>query len=276
MRRAVTALGRSGVVLLLAACPSEPPPASAVPQAVERVAPPAPDPVPPTEEPTESPPSPDDLPVAEPPPPSSARPARPAARSKPVAYEISSGTVSFLIDAPLEKIKGTWTGLSGTVRIDPTNLRATRGKLTLDLTGLRVSTFDDPGKNTRQQEHALNWLEVSRHAVATFALERVTADPGAFAAGTTRARAQVAGTVTLHGVAAATTAHLVLTFEGPADAPTSVRVRTARPLRVSLEHHSVEPRDLAGKFLAGALERIGQKIDDQVQVSLDFTLKRAQ
>jgi len=33
----------------------------------------------------------------------------------------------------------------------------------------------------------------------------------------------------------------------------------------------VKPRDLAGKFLAGALEKIGQKIDDSVEISLDLT-----
>jgi hypothetical protein len=62
-----------------------------------------------------------------------------------------------------------------------------------------------------------------------------------------------------------------VTFSGPPDAPTLARVVTAAPLVVSLKEHDVKPRDLAGKFLSGALEKIGQKIDDSVQISLDLT-----
>jgi hypothetical protein len=50
-----------------------------------------------------------------------------------------------------------------------------------------------------------------------------------------------------------------------------LRIVTAEPLRLSLKEHDIKPRDVAGKFLNGALEKIGQKIDDTVQVSIDFT-----
>ena len=67
--------------------------------------------------------------------------------------------------------------------------------------------------------------------------------------------------------------NVALTLEGPPEAPTSIRVVTTQPLKISLKEHDVKPRDLAGKFLSGALEKIGQKIDDTVQVSLDLTAK---
>ena len=67
------------------------------------------------------------------------------------------------------------------------------------------------------------------------------------------------------------TVSATVTFAGPPEAPTLVRVVTAEPVRVSLKEHDVKPRDLAGKFLSGALEKVGQKIDDSVQLSLDLT-----
>ena len=37
---------------------------------------------------------------------------------------------------------------------------------------------------------------------------------------------------------------------------------------VSLKEHDVKPRDVAGKFLAGSLEKVGDKITDTAQVSM--------
>lgn len=36
----------------------------------------------------------------------------------------------------------------------------------------------------------------------------------------------------------------------------------------------MKPRDVAGKLLNGALERVGNKFDDAVQISLDVTAER--
>jgi len=51
-------------------------------------------------------------------------------------------------------------------------------------------------------------------------------------------------------------------------------VGKSEPLKLSLKEHDIKPRDLAGKFLAGALEKVGQKIDDTVQISLDLKASR--
>jgi hypothetical protein len=68
---------------------------------------------------------------------------------------------------------------------------------------------------------------------------------------------------------------LAALFSGPPDAPTRVQVTTLEPLRISLKQHDVKPRDVAGKFLKGALEQVGEKIVDEVQVSFDFNAKPA-
>ena len=64
-----------------------------------------------------------------------------------------------------------------------------------------------------------------------------------------------------------------MTFKGPADAPTELAIKTDDAMPVSLKEHEVKPRDKVGSFLNGALERIGKKIDDKVQVSFEGDAK---
>ena len=70
---------------------------------------------------------------------------------------------------------------------------------------------------------------------------------------------------------AATAAHPAARW---VDAPTAFRIRTVSPMAVSLKGYDIKPRDLAGRFLSGALEKVGNKIIDIAQVSLDITARR--
>jgi polyisoprenoid-binding protein YceI len=195
-------------------------------------------------------------------------------------FAVANGTATFLIDAPLEKIKGRSTKLRGSLDIDPANLKASKGQIDVDLDDLKTETFQDDEKNKAQTGHSKNWLEIGddvdakrreENRWARFTIKsidevsvpKVTADMPV----TLRAT----GEMWIHGVTSPKTVAVTVAFVGPADAPTQVRVATMQPMSVSLKEHDVKPRDLAGKFLSGALEKIGQKIDDSVQISLDFT-----
>jgi len=63
---------------------------------------------------------------------------------------------------------------------------------------------------------------------------------------------------------------IALLFSGDATSPSGLTVESLEPLRLSLKEHDVKPRDLAGKFLQGALEKVGVKIVDEVQLTLRF------
>src|SRR2546430_17348079 len=52
-------------------------------------------------------------------------------------FVAASGTATFLIDAPLEKIKGRSTQVRGYLNLDPRNLKATTGQIELDLDDLK-------------------------------------------------------------------------------------------------------------------------------------------
>lgn len=227
----------------------------------------------------------------------SAAPAVPAAQNAPMAapgevsakrLEVRRGRGSFLIDAPLEKIKGASDEAKGWVEIDATDLTRSKGELGVRLTTLRTATFGDQSKDATQSGHARNWLEVgddspaaskAAHEYARFRLQSITTDVPSLAAapeqgGKRTVHLKATGDVTVHGVSVPRTVPLVAEFEGPASAPTAVTVRSEAPFDVSLKKHDVKPRDTLGKFLDGALEKVGKKIDDRVQVSVEFRAER--
>ena len=228
----------------------------------------------------------------EPPAARTAPPSAPSATSAATAgqrrFEIANGSATFLIDAPLEKIKGRSTKVRGNLDVDPSNLKTGKGQIEFDLEDLKTETFGDAEKDTTQTGHAKNWFEIGPDVEAKrreenrwvrFTIKAIDdANPTKLAAaeaknGQRAVTVQATGDLWLHGVAASKKVNVALTLEGPPEAPTSVRIVTSQPLKVSLKEHDVKPRDLAGKFVSGALEKIGQKIDDTVQISLDLTAK---
>jgi hypothetical protein len=87
-------------------------------------------------------------------------------------------------------------------------------------------------------------------------------------------KAKVSGDLTLHGVTSKTSGiPVTVAFKGPPEAPTELAIKTDAPMPVSMKEHDVKPRDKIGSFLNGALDRIGKKIDDNVQVSFETTAK---
>ncbi|HMJ53961.1 MAG TPA: YceI family protein [Polyangiaceae bacterium] len=203
-------------------------------------------------------------------------------------FELASGTATFLIDAPLEKIKGRATKVRGNLDVDPSDLKTGKGQIEIDLDDLHTETFGDAEKDTSQTGHAKNWFEIGPDVEAKrreenrwvrFTIKTIDdANPTKLAAaeaknGQRTVTVQATGDLWLHGVASSKKVGVALTLDGPPEAPTSVRIVTSQPLKLSLKEHDVKPRDLAGKFVSGALEKIGQKIDDTVQITLDLTAK---
>lgn len=211
----------------------------------------------------------------------------PASKAEARFRVAEAGTATFLIDAPLEKIKGRWTKFRGELALEPSDLAKSHGQIDLDLDDLKTETFGDKDKDEAQTEHAHNWLEIgadakgrddNRWARFTFkSLESVTPAKLADApeqGGARTLKVLAKGDMWLHGVTSPKTVKLTVLVSGPVDAPTGLRITTDEPIGISLKEHDVKPRDVAGKFLSGALERVGKKIDDAVQISLDVTAQR--
>jgi len=212
---------------------------------------------------------------------SSREPASATAASFAIADE---GSATFLIDAPLEKIKGRATRFRGSLTMNPEQLGEARGQVDVDLATLETNTFDDEAKNAKQTEHSHNWLELGsdvdekqrgENQWVRFTIRSVKATPSALSQapetdGRRRVEISAEGDLWLHGVSVHETVKLAAFFTGSPEAPSELQITTLEPLALSLREHDVKPRDIAGKFLQGALEQVGDKIVDHVQVSLDF------
>jgi polyisoprenoid-binding protein YceI len=90
-----------------------------------------------------------------------------SAQAAPLTFDFKDpkgvNNVQFSLDAPLESITGTGTGISGSVTFDPAQPAATKGKITLDTKSLTVG-------NPMMADHlrGANWLDVANHSAITF------------------------------------------------------------------------------------------------------------
>lgn len=204
----------------------------------------------------------------------------------------SAGKVSIDMPAPSEHIKATAQKSSGELKIDVKNLAATRGDVKVDLTTLKTATFNDASKDTKQTEHALNWLEVGTLVSAEekeknrFIVYTIQSIEGLSASDLTKVAAtkdgadevrtvtvKANGEVSLHGKKTTRQAELSVSFRGPAEKPTRVDIKTTKPLKVVLADHDVKPRDNLGKIAQASFNLLGTKVANEADISLELTAK---
>ena len=111
--------------------------------------------------------------------------------------------VVFLLDAPLESINGTATGVSGTVSFDPAKPAATTGKIVLATSSLHVD-------NPLMKKHMLDegWMHVSKFPTIEFVAVKMT---NVKTSGTTII-ATIAGKLTVKGVTKKVSVPVRLTY----------------------------------------------------------------
>jgi len=109
----------------------------------------------------------------------------------------------FKLDAPLEAINGSASGISGTVTFDPADPAATKGKIVVTASSLHVP-------NPMMKEHMLGeqWLDVAKNKEITFEAKslsnvKTTGD---------NTTADVTGTLTIKGMAKEVTAPVKLSY----------------------------------------------------------------
>jgi len=111
--------------------------------------------------------------------------------------------VVFLMDAPLESINGTATGVSGTVSFDPAKPAATTGKIVLATSSLHVD-------NPLMKKHMLDegWMHVSKFPTIEFLAVKMTEvkTSGTTITGT------IAGKLTVKGVTKKVSVPVRLTY----------------------------------------------------------------
>jgi polyisoprenoid-binding protein YceI len=111
--------------------------------------------------------------------------------------------VSFLMDAPLEYISGTASGVSGTVTFDPASPESTQGSIVLETASIMVA-------NPVMRDHILspNWLDAAAHPTLTFTadtLEKVETSGNV-------TKAHAVGSMTIKGITQSMTVPVTLTY----------------------------------------------------------------
>lgn len=109
----------------------------------------------------------------------------------------------FSLDAPLESVNGSASGISGTVLFDPENPGATTGKIVVAAESMTV-----PNPMQKEHLHGANWLDVAKYPEISFeakSLANVKTDADVTSA-------DVTGTFTLHGVAKDITVPVKLSY----------------------------------------------------------------
>jgi polyisoprenoid-binding protein YceI len=111
--------------------------------------------------------------------------------------------VQFKLDAPLESITGTATGISGTVSFDPAAPAATTGRIVLETKSLTVGN-----PLMAEHLHGANWLDVAKYPTIVFQADKLA---------NVRAKgpqilADVTGKLTVKGVTKDVTVPVTLTY----------------------------------------------------------------
>lgn len=204
----------------------------------------------------------------------------------------SSSKVTFLMDAPQEKIRGVVTGATtGALEIDPKDITKTTGVIRVDIAGLELfqtkagddGTMGDEAKSDMQNEHARAWLEIGKDAPdaerkknerVEFSIKKIdkadNADVTKMSGAERKVLLTATGDVLLHGRKSTKTVQLEATFTFDGATAKSVHVKTVEPLRVGLAEHDIRPREAFGKLAAKTLEILAPKVAKEAPIEIDF------
>ena len=109
----------------------------------------------------------------------------------------------FKLDAPLESINGTASGVSGTVTYDPDKPENLTGKIVIEAKSLTV-----PNPMMQQHMHGDQWMDVEKYPEITFEAVKVA---NATKSGD-KVTAEIIGNMTLHGVTKELTVPVSFTY----------------------------------------------------------------
>jgi hypothetical protein len=233
---------------------------------------------------------------------SSLAPSLPAPTAKTLEMTIDPKSKTAIdMPAPKEHIKAFTDAAAGKLEVDPANLTASRGEVKMDLSTLTMKHFDDPKDDAAQTTHARCWLEVAdcedqklddktktanKYAVyAIRSIDHASATDLSKVAPTKDGADEIRKvTMTTHGdllihghKVDGKDADVEVSFRYPAgasaDKPTSMTVKSVKPLQVTLDQHDVKPRDNFGKIAKASFHLLGTKVADTADITFDFDAK---
>ena len=183
-----------------------------------------------------------------------------AALAAPISFDFKDpkgvNNVAFHLDAPLESISGTASGITGNVMFDPANPAALNGKIVIASNSLKV-----PNSTMQDHLHSPNWIDVAKHPEITFEVTKVA---NAKTAGTDTT-ADVTGNLTIKGV----TKPVTIDFEYSGTA-----VDPYGNTRIGLDGKTTVNRKDWGVNWNAALETGGVLVSEKVTLEFEVSAVR--
>ncbi len=205
----------------------------------------------------------------------------------------AASTITFTMDAPLEKIRGRLPVDHGSLQIDPDDLGRTIGEVVVDLGRIELfharaadlGAFGAEEKSAMQNEHARAWLEISNDApseirrdnsLAALTITRVSSASGGEGEPRGGARVTATGDLALHGKRLPRTMELDVRFvvDAGGGAPSSVVVRTIHPFSIGLAEYDIAPREAFARLASKTLDTLAPKVANEARVSVELVAKR--
>lgn len=155
-------------------------------------------------------------------------------------------------DAPLEKIKGTAEGVSGSFTIDPKNLAGLRGTISAQVATMKT------GNGTRDEHlRGAQWLDAARHPQISFTIAsvsnvRVTGN---------KATATATGTFSMHGVTRQMSIPFTITW---LDESAATQKRAPGDLVMVEASFTVALKDFK---VAGSQGLVGSKVGETIAIT---------
>jgi polyisoprenoid-binding protein YceI len=186
--------------------------------------------------------------------PASAQLAVSAAGAKKVTLSDRVGKNQFTwnSDAPMEKIKGTAEGVSGSFTIDPKNLSSMRGTISASVATMKSG-------NATRDEHLKSgqWLDAAKHPQITFTISSVS---GIRVTGN-KASGTATGTFSMHGVSKQMSIPFTVTY---LDESAATKKKAPGDLVMVDATFNVSLKDFK---VAGAQGLVGSKVGETIAVN---------
>lgn len=155
-------------------------------------------------------------------------------------------------DAPLEKIKGTAEGVSGSFTIDPKNVAGLRGTISAQVATMKT------GSGTRDEHlRGAQWLDAARHPQISFTIASVS---NVKVTGN-KATATATGTFSMHGVTKQMSIPFTITW---LDESATTQKRAPGDLVMVEASFSVALKDFK---VAGSQGLIGSKVGETIAIT---------
>ncbi len=121
--------------------------------------------------------------------------------------KVGANNLQFISEAPLENITGTANGISGDFTLDPANLEATKGLITVQVKSMKTAI-------TKRDGHMYSnvWLDAEKYPTISYNVTGLQNISVSSEGGKHIARATAIGMFTCHGVTKPLTATVELQF----------------------------------------------------------------